>query len=172
MTKLWIGGALTLLLVTAGAQPVAAHTAGGCGHSHTGGTSTCDQHGAKCTLASGEEGVCRQRSRNCLCEAKRADEPSAPETGPAVGFQATDTAAEPIRLFAEILYTPAPCAADADAPPESLGLDLPSRGQQCEIKCFTHTCSIQCGDGERAVCKCVQKSVPGGWQWIPVCECR
>lgn len=184
MTKLWTGGALVLLLITAGAPPpVEAHTCGGCAHTHSGGTTICDQHGAACTLASGAAGVCRQRTRNCICEARRDGEPTAteadatgggeagePVTEPA-GESGTEPAAEPIRLFAEILFTPAPCTAERDAQSEGLGLTLASRAQQCSITCFSHNCSIQCNDGQQATCKCVNKQTPTGWQWIPTCYC-
>lgn len=171
MTKLWIGGALVLLLATAGTLPVAAHTAGGCQHDHNDIGSTCKSHGAQCTLPSGEEGVCRQRTRNCNCEARGADEAGAPEAGAAEGAEAAGAAAEPIRLFAEILYTPAQCAPEADAPIEGLGMGLSGRAQHCQLTCFGHSCSIQCDDGQRALCKCIQEKTPGGWQWIPVCTC-
>lgn len=43
---------------------------------------------------------------------------------------------------------------------------------QCAYECFGHTCSIDCGEGKRASCGCIQvKRKPSGWQWLPRCYC-
>ena len=41
----------------------------------------------------------------------------------------------------------------------------------CEIKCFTHSCKIDCPTG-RPDCICRQVDTKTGKQWIPFCNCR
>lgn len=61
------------------ATPAMAHGAGGCGHTHPGAGSVCDDVGEDCELESGEEGRCRQFNRACLCVPRAATNAGAEE---------------------------------------------------------------------------------------------
>lgn len=92
---------------------------------------------------------------------------------PAAPGAAAETAATepPLKLVAEVLFTPAACGPEGEAGENVLNLDLGVLAQQCSITCFTHNCSIQCDQGERANCACIQVKTPTGFQFLPRCFC-
>jgi hypothetical protein len=51
------------------------------------------------------------------------------------------------------------------------GLALRSECAGCEMKCFTHSCRVDCPTG-RPDCMCRQIDTPTGKQFLPFCQCR
>lgn len=89
---------------------------------------------------------------------------------PGESMPAEEAHGQTLVLTTEIVLLPNASWSPDGSP--ATGFEVLRQNGRCEITCFKHSCSIECGPGKEPSCRCRNVQTPSGSQWLPFCDCR